>query len=116
MASIRRYKSYFDYFSGRAKYLLIHIPKNAGVAIKRSPVLGGRLVGAEPWFYRSGDYRRRMLRTMKENGEHHGLHHARLRDIHPRVRRRLQPVAVVRNPWSRVVSRYRFACTVMAAA
>jgi hypothetical protein len=46
---------------------------------------------------------------MKANGEHHGYAHARLIDIHPKVRNSLRPVAVIRNSWSRVVSRFRFA-------
>ena len=109
MASLRRYKAYFDYYSGRAEYLFIHIPKNAGVAIKKSPMVQGRIVATEPWFYHSGTYFRHLLATMKANSEHHGIHHARLREVHPNVRSRLQPFAIIRNPWSRVVSRYRFA-------
>lgn len=108
MASTRRYKYYFDYLSGRAEYLFIHIPKNAGVSIKRAPMLQGRLIGAEPWFYRSKTYYWNLLQSMKANNEHHGIGHARLLDIHPNVRNRLIPIAVIRNPWSRVVSRYRF--------
>ena len=114
MASLRRYKAYFNYYSGRAKYLFLHIPKNAGVAIKKSPMLQSCLVATEPWFYRSSNYYREMLATMKTNDEHHGIHHARLRDIHPKIRNRLQAVAIVRNPWARVVSRYRFALAAMA--
>jgi hypothetical protein len=106
--SLRRIKTYLYYYSGSAEYLFIHIPKNAGVAIRHSPLLERRLVGAEPAFHISRDYTRRLLQTMKATGEHHGYQHARLRDIHPSVRQRLQPVAVVRNPWSRVVSRFTF--------
>ena len=109
MASFRRYKAYFDYFIGRADFLFVHIPKNAGVAVKKSPMLQRRLVATEPWFYRSGEYYRKLLATMKADNQHHGIHHARLRDVHSRVRAKLQPVAVIRNPWARVVSRYRFA-------
>ena len=104
-----RLKAYFNYYTGKARFLFIHIPKNAGVAVRKSPLLSGRLVGAEPHFHRSRSYTRQLLETMKANDEHHGYHHARLIDIHPKVRSRLQPVAVVRNPWSRVVSRFRFA-------
>jgi hypothetical protein len=104
-----RIRAYFDYYTGKARFLFVHIPKNAGVAMRKSPLLRGRLVGAEPHFHRSRSYTRQLLKTMKANGEHHGFHHARMIDIHPSVRRRLQPVGVVRNPWSRVVSRFRFA-------
>ncbi|TWT89657.1 hypothetical protein Mal64_00360 [Pseudobythopirellula maris] len=109
MASLTRYAAYLHYATGRARRLFIHIPKNAGVAIRKSPLLRGRLVACEPGFYRCRGYYQRLRRTMDAAGEHHGLHHARLRDVAPSVRRRLRPVAVVRNPWARVVSRYRFA-------
>ncbi|MBN1912399.1 MAG: sulfotransferase family 2 domain-containing protein [Pirellulales bacterium] len=109
----REIRAYIDYYTGRAKYLFVHIPKNAGVSIRKSVELQGRLVGAEPRFHRSRAYTRELLRVMRENGEHHGYHHARLVDIHPSVRHRLQPVAVIRNPWSRVVSRFRFALLTM---
>ena len=107
--TLRQFKAYFDYYTGKARFLFIHIPKNAGVAIRKSPLLSGRLVSAEPHFHKSRAYTRQLLEVMKANGEHHGFQHARLIDIAAKVKRRLQPVAVVRNPWSRVVSRYRFA-------
>lgn len=109
MASVRRYRSYFDYWSGRAEYLFVHIPKNAGVAMRRAAELRGRLIAVEPLFFRCRDHYGRLRQTMRERGEHHGVQHARLSDLAPRVRRRLRPVAVVRNPWARVVSRFRFA-------
>ena len=96
-------------FLPRAEYLFIHIPKNAGVAVRKARALERSLVAAEPLFHKSTDYTRRLKSTMMQSGEHHGYQHARLLDIHPKVRRRLQPVAVVRNPWSRTVSRFRFA-------
>ncbi len=108
MASPRRFLAYIDYLIGNAKHLFIHIPKNAGVAIKRSPALKRTVVSSEPAFYASQEYVRELLSTMQANNEHHGYHHARLQDIHPNVIRNLQPIAVVRNPWSRTVSRYRF--------
>lgn len=105
----RRLLAYAGYHLGIARYLFIHIPKNAGTAMRHSPMLRGKLVGAEPAFYRSSDYLRDLKAEMQAKGEHHGIAHARLQDISPKVRQRLQPVAVVRNPWARVVSRYRFA-------
>lgn len=107
--SARRLKDYFNYYTGRAKFLFIHIPKNAGVAIRKCPELQTRLVSAEPAFHKSPAYTRRVKQVMAAAGEHHGIQHARLLDIHPRVRWALRPVAVIRNPWARVVSRYRFA-------
>lgn len=107
--SIRAYRAYFHYLSGNAKHFFIHIPKNAGVAIRHAPQLRGKVLGAEPGFHISLAYARNLKRTMKANGEHHGYHHARYRDIRPSVLEKLQPVAIVRNPWARVVSRYTFA-------
>ncbi len=105
----RTIRAYIDYYTGHAEFLFIHIPKNAGVAIRKSALLKGRLVGSEPLFHKSRSYTRQLSKAMASKNEHHGYHHARLVDIDPAVRRRLQPVAVIRNPWSRVVSRFRFA-------
>ena len=107
--NLRTIRAYIDYYIGNAEFLFIHIPKNAGVAIRKSALLKGRLVGSEPLFHKSRSYTRQLSKVMKSNNEHHGYHHARLIDIDLSVRNRLQPVAVIRNPWSRVVSRFRFA-------
>ena len=109
----RTIRAYIDYYLGNAEFLFIHIPKNAGVAIRKSALLQGRLVGSEPLFFKSRSYVRQLTKAMTSNGEHHGYHHARLVDIDLSVRRHLQPVAVIRNPWSRVVSRFRFAQDIM---
>ncbi|MSO70552.1 MAG: hypothetical protein EXQ88_00795 [Alphaproteobacteria bacterium] len=103
-----------NYHLGRARYLLIHIPKNAGVAIKNVPSLRGWCINADPYFHVSRAYTREVAAAMHARGEHHGFQHARLRDIHPSVRARLQPVAIIRNPWARVVSRFRFGRTAVA--
>lgn len=97
---------------GIAKWLFIHIPKNAGVAMAKHPELANKLVRPEGSFHISKAYTRELLSIMEANNEHHGKQHARWRDVKPSVRDKLQAVAIVRNPWSRVVSRYRFAQTV----
>src|SRR5262249_53998796 len=107
--SIRAGRAYWWYLTGRAEYLFLHIPKNAGVAIRKSPELRGRIVPAERFFHKSWSQTQRLLASMRETGDHHGIQHARLKDISPRVRASLQPFAVVRNPWARVVSRYLYA-------
>ncbi|MDT8854283.1 hypothetical protein RNZ50_04360 [Paracoccaceae bacterium Fryx2] len=99
----------FDWHSGRARWIFIHIPKNAGVAIRKAPELAGKIVSADPYFHVSRTYTRALADTMRAKGEHHGFQHARWRDLNPRVTARLQPVAVLRNPWARTVSRWRFA-------
>ena len=105
----RELQSFFSYHLGLAKYLFIHIPKNAGVAMRKSRELGNGIVSADPYFHVSRQYTRDLRSFMDARGEHHGYQHARWRDIDPRVWSRLQPVAVIRNPWARCVSRYRFA-------
>lgn len=92
-----------------ADRLFIHIPKNAGVAVRKAPELRWRLVGVEPQFLRSRSYVRDLKAQMLLHNQHHGFAHARWRDVDPRVTARLQAVAVLRNPWARTVSRYRFA-------
>lgn len=105
----RQVQSLLAYRLGLTRWLFIHIPKNAGTAIRKTPELRWRMIGADPMFHVSKDYVATVRKVMSEQGQHHGLQHARLRDIKPSVRARVQPVAVVRNPWARVVSRYRFA-------
>lgn len=109
MTTLREAKAILDWHLGRARWIFIHIPKNAGVSIRKSPELAGRLISAEPYFLKSRAYVRQVRATMRAAGEHHGLQHARWRDIHPSVSSRLQAVAVVRNPWARTYSRWRFA-------
>jgi hypothetical protein len=76
-------------------------------------LLHNRLISADPYFHKSKEYTRELTRVMCESGEHHGYQHARWRDIHPSVTERLTSVAVVRNPWARTVSRFRFVQTAM---
>jgi hypothetical protein len=109
--NLRELSAITIYKLGLARWLFIHIPKNAGMAIRKNPELSNCLVSADPWFHFNRDYTQELAAYMAERGEHHGFQHARLRDIRADVRARLQPVAVVRNPWARVVSRYRFART-----
>ncbi len=109
MTSLREANAILNWHLGRARWIFIHIPKNAGVAIRKSPELAGRLVSADPYFHKSRAYSRAVRETMEAAGEHHGLQHARWRDLKPEVTSRLQAVAVVRNPWSRTYSRWRFA-------
>ncbi|MEO1704965.1 MAG: sulfotransferase family 2 domain-containing protein [Pseudomonadota bacterium] len=98
---------------GIAKWLFIHIPKNAGVSIAKTPELANKLVRPEASFHISRAYTQALRETMAAAGEHHGIQHARWRDVKPWVRDRLQPVAIVRNPWARTVSRFRFAQTAL---
>jgi len=89
--------------------LFIHIPKNAGMTIRRSPMLNNRIMLAGSNIHKSPEYSQAVLDKMNSLGDHHGFEHARWRDVHPSVRDRNNAFAVVRNPWDRVVSRYFFA-------
>jgi len=91
------------------KSLFIHIPKNAGMTIRRSPMLASKIMIAGSNIHTSPEYSQAVLDKMNSLGDHHGFEHARWRDIHPSVRNRHNAFAVIRNPWSRVVSRYFFA-------
>lgn len=109
MTTLRELRAMFDWHVGSARWLFIHIPKNAGVSIRKAPELAGRIVSAEACFYRSRAEVRALRDFMAARGEHHGIQHARWRDLDPKVTARLACVAIVRNPWARTVSRWRFA-------
>ena len=89
--------------------LFIHIPKNAGMTIRRSPMLNNRIMLAGSNVHKSFKYSQAVLDKMNSLGDHHGFEHARWCDVHPSVRDRNVAFAVIRNPWDRVVSRYFFA-------
>jgi len=85
----------------------IHIPKNGGMTIRRAPMLKHRITTSTPGHHISPEYTQQLLATMNKYGEHHGYQHARWRDLKPSTRKG-KCFAIVRNPWSKVVSRYTF--------
>ena len=89
--------------------LFIHIPKNAGMTIRCSALLKGRIMVASSGNHKSGEYSRAVLATMEKHGDVHGFEHARWRDWREDLRKDYPAFAVIRNPWSRVASRYWFA-------
>lgn len=89
--------------------LFIHIPKNAGLTVRRSDVLRGKIFLASPNVHQSKEYTKAVLKTMNANNDHHGFEHARWRDCSKAVTLYHDAFAIVRNPWDRVVSRYFFA-------
>ena len=91
------------------KKLFVHIPKCAGMTIRKSPQLAPYLVVATPNNHISKEYTKGLHKVMAKNRDHHGNEHARWRDIKPSVRNLYDAFAVARNPWDRVVSRYFFA-------
>jgi hypothetical protein len=89
--------------------LFIHIPKNAGMTIRYSPMLKGKCAIAVPAIHKSEQYTHAVKNTMKKHGDEPGYEHARWRDINPTFTAKYRAFAIARNPWDRVVSRYFFA-------
>ena len=86
----------------------VHIPKNGGMTIRRSPQLKPLITLSLPINHISPEYTLNLKKTMKRDGEHPGPHHARWRDLKDSIRKNGTCFAIVRNPWSKVVSRYTF--------
>lgn len=95
-------------FKPHAK-IFIHIPKNAGMTIRKSPILANMIIPATPRIHKSPEYSQAVKAHMDSIGDHHGFEHARWKDINPNIRNSYKAFAVIRNPWDRVVSRYFFA-------
>ena len=88
--------------------LFIHIPKNAGMTIRGSEVFQDKILPVQrKWIANFKDFNN----AMKQYGERDvkGVEHARWRDVSSIITDQYQAFAVVRNPWSKVVSRYLFA-------
>jgi len=89
--------------------VFIHIPKNAGMTIRRSDALRDKIMWAGHQVHKSPDYTAAVKRKMDSIKDHHGFEHARWRDLNPNIVKAHGSFAVIRNPWDRVVSRYFFA-------
>lgn len=91
------------------KHLFIHIPKNGGMAIRHAKALEGTLVLANRRRLKSKSYADAVKDQMQRSGGQPSYEHARFRDVDLSVRRATRPFAIVRNPWSRTLSRFKFA-------
>tara|TARA_B100001057_G_scaffold288142_1_gene288181 strand:+ start:996 stop:1688 length:693 start_codon:yes stop_codon:yes gene_type:complete len=91
------------------KRIFVHIPKNAGMTIRHSTFLKDRILVNNAGTHKSKQYTQELLETMNAIGDHHGIEHARWRDLNEDYRQQYRAFAVIRNPWDRVVSRYFFA-------
>ena len=92
-----------------SRHIFIHIPKAAGMTIRKSPFLVDKIIPATSKIHKSPQYSQAVLDKMNSIGDHHGFEHARWRDLNEDIRERFPAFAVIRNPWDRVVSRYFFA-------
>ena len=91
------------------KKLFIHIPKSAGMTVRRSKQLAGRLTTVSAGDFSDPKYVSELLSKMNSIGDHHGIEHARVMDLRKAVISKHKPFAIIRNPWDRVASRYYFA-------
>lgn len=91
------------------KKIFVHIPKNAGTTVRLSPVLKDKIIVGSRDNHKSEQYSDAVLNHMNKIGDHHGYEHARWRDLKPTLTSAHDSFAIIRNPWSRVVSRYLFA-------
>lgn len=89
------------------KPIFVHIPKNAGSAVKNDPhyrdkfdILTGQHLPKQ-YFYDLRDH-------MKKRKEDASEGHCRWKDTKKSARASRTPFAIIRNPWSRVVSRWTF--------
>ena len=114
--------SKLNYYSERIRYelksrssqkskktLFIHIPKSAGMTIRRSLKLANVIRPVELNDFTNKEYYTKLKAKMDQIGDHHGLEHARFKDLNQGATNNLKAFAVIRNPWDRVASRYFFA-------
>lgn len=107
-------RNFFKFLPARLRFLpekrlFIHIPKNGGMSIREAPQLHGKLVIANRRRLKSQAYADTLRQHMAALGRNPGYEHARLRDVDLSVRKATRAFAIVRNPWSRTVSRFKFA-------
>lgn len=92
--------------------LFIHIPKNGGMSIRHREskfVAAGNIMWPTARIMKNG-YHQLFENRMKKLGRpNKPYEHARWIDVHKDITMLHNAFAIVRNPWSRVVSRYTFA-------
>jgi len=71
--------------------------------------LADRIMVAGPGNHKSAEYTAALVATMRKSRDARGYEHARWRDWHKDLRAEYTAFAIIRNPWSRVASRYWFA-------
>lgn len=92
------------------KKLFIHIPKNAGSTIGNAESLKNKIVNISPKIQRYPGYSKAVLDNVRVSPDDHILQeHSRWVDLNPDITLKYTSFAVIRNPWSRVASRYFYA-------
>jgi hypothetical protein len=89
--------------------LFVHIPKNGGMTIRKNMDIRKQVLLAQPDHHINRKYTKGLVEKMKHTKDHEGYEHAPLRYWRSDLRDQFRAVAIVRNPWDRVVSRYLFA-------
>jgi len=89
--------------------MFVHIPKNGGMTIRSNKQIRQNVILGHPDNLKNAEYVRNVTAKMNNTQDHPGYEHARWRDWRQDIRDGLQAVAIVRNPWDRVMSRYQFA-------
>ena len=89
--------------------MFIHIPKNGGMTIRKDAQIRRQVVLGVPDNLKNAKYHQAVAAKMHNTKDHAGYEHARWRDWKQEIKETHQAVAIVRNPWDRVMSRYVFA-------
>ncbi|WP_440698019.1 hypothetical protein [Candidatus Pelagibacter sp. HIMB1709] len=92
----------------KQKFFFIHIPKNAGTAITYSEVLDSYLV--MPTIF---SYPKSYLFELRKAIGFGNYAHGRYKDFRIFIKNNYKFVVVIRNPWSRCVSKYLFGLKVL---
>ena len=93
--------------------MFIHIPKNCGMTIRKHDQIRRKVLLGQPNNLKNASYVQGVTQKMHDTKDHAGYEHARWRDWKQDLKETHQAVAIVRNPWDRVCSRYMFAKKVM---
>ena len=92
-----------------SKKHFIHIPKNGGMTIVNEPTISSHIIRSNSKHMKSSVYVNEALRVTEEQKEFNpGWNHARWRDINPLHQNARPFFAILRNPWTRAVSRWKF--------
>lgn len=92
------------------KYLFVHIPKTGGFGLSKSDELKNEIYHITARDMKSTEYVQQAKNTFDALGLNYQFGHCRWRDLHPNLQDKYKgkTAALIRNPWSRVVSQFLF--------